>query len=51
VISLPPSPDVVAVLNRAPVPVVFVDVHTETVASMPARRGSRIDQFWDVPDT
>ncbi|HET9522151.1 MAG TPA: LacI family DNA-binding transcriptional regulator [Candidatus Limnocylindrales bacterium] len=35
VMSLPPSPDVVAVLGRAPVPVVFIDVHTPSVAAMP----------------
>jgi DNA-binding LacI/PurR family transcriptional regulator len=35
VMSLPPSSDVVAVLDRAPVPVVFIDVHTPSVATMP----------------
>ena len=35
VMSLPPTPDVVAVLRQAPVPIVFIDVHTPTVAGLP----------------
>ena len=35
VMSLPPSSDVVANLDRAPVPVVFIDVHTPSVGNMP----------------
>jgi DNA-binding LacI/PurR family transcriptional regulator len=35
VMSLPPTSDVVAALGRAPVPVVFIDVHTPSVAGMP----------------
>ncbi len=35
VMSLPPSSDVITVLDRAPVPVVFIDVHTPSVDKMP----------------
>ena len=35
VMSLPPSSDVVARPRPAPVPVVFIDVHTPSVADMP----------------
>src|SRR3954471_14988766 len=35
VMSLPPSAESTIVLGRAPVPVVFIDVHTPSVASMP----------------
>jgi DNA-binding LacI/PurR family transcriptional regulator len=35
VMSLPPPPDAVPVLTRALVPVVFIDVHTPSVAGMP----------------
>ena len=35
VMSLPPPPDAVAALERASVPVVFIDVHTPSVANMP----------------
>ena len=42
VMSLPPTPDVVAVLGRAPVPVVFIDVHTPTVATMPRVIGNDV---------
>jgi DNA-binding LacI/PurR family transcriptional regulator len=35
VMSLPPPGDVVPALRHAPVPIVFVDVHTPSVAEMP----------------
>jgi DNA-binding LacI/PurR family transcriptional regulator len=35
VMSLPPPPEAVPVLGRSPVPVVFIDVHTPSVADMP----------------
>lgn len=35
VVSLPPPPETVALLEMAPVPVVFVDVHVPAVSSMP----------------
>jgi DNA-binding LacI/PurR family transcriptional regulator len=35
VMSLPPPPDAIPVLTRSPVPVVFIDVHTTSVAAMP----------------
>jgi LacI family transcriptional regulator len=35
VVSLPPPPEAVAVLERAPVPIVFIDVHAPTVSAMP----------------
>ena len=35
VMSLPPPPDAVPVLTRAPVPVVFIDVHTPSIAELP----------------
>jgi LacI family transcriptional regulator len=35
VVSLPPTPDAVAVLKRAPVPTVFIDVHVPAVSTMP----------------
>jgi DNA-binding LacI/PurR family transcriptional regulator len=35
VMSLPPSSDVVTALGQAPVPVVFIDVHTPSVAGLP----------------
>ena len=35
VVSLPPPPTAVAVLEAAPVPVVFIDVHVPTVSKMP----------------
>jgi LacI family transcriptional regulator len=35
VMSLPPPPDAVPVLTRAPVPVVFIDVHTPSVSELP----------------
>jgi LacI family transcriptional regulator/LacI family repressor for deo operon, udp, cdd, tsx, nupC, and nupG len=34
VMSLPPPPDAVPVLTRAPVPVVFIDVHTPSVSGL-----------------
>jgi LacI family transcriptional regulator len=34
VVSLPPPPEAVGVLERAPVPVVFIDVHVPAVSSM-----------------
>ena len=35
VMSLPPLAEAASVLSRSPVPVVFIDVHTPAVASMP----------------
>jgi DNA-binding LacI/PurR family transcriptional regulator len=35
VMSLPPRPEAVDVLTRAPVPVVFIDVHTPSIEAMP----------------
>lgn len=35
VMSLPPRPEAAALLARAPVPVVFIDVHAPSIASMP----------------
>ena len=35
VMSLPPLPQAIAGLDRAPVPVVFIDVHTPSVAGIP----------------
>lgn len=35
VMSLPPSAEAAAEIGRSPVPVVFIDVHTPSVASMP----------------
>jgi DNA-binding LacI/PurR family transcriptional regulator len=35
VVSLPPPPDAMDVLERAPVPIVFIDVHVPTVSVMP----------------
>lgn len=35
VMSLPPPPEAVPVLTGAPVPVVFIDVHTPSVAELP----------------
>jgi DNA-binding LacI/PurR family transcriptional regulator len=35
VMSLPPPPEAAPALSRAPVPVVFIDVHTPAVAAMP----------------
>ncbi len=35
VMSLPPLAEAASVLSRSPVPVVFIDVHTPSVASMP----------------
>lgn len=35
VMSLPPKPEAAALLARAPVPVVFIDVHTPSVSGMP----------------
>jgi DNA-binding LacI/PurR family transcriptional regulator len=35
VVSLPPPPGAVAVLEQAPVPVVFIDVHVSAVSTMP----------------
>jgi DNA-binding LacI/PurR family transcriptional regulator len=35
VMSLPPPPEAIPVLIRSPVPVVFIDVHTTSVAAMP----------------
>jgi DNA-binding LacI/PurR family transcriptional regulator len=35
VMSLPPLPEATAGLDRAPVPVVFIDVHTPSVTGMP----------------
>jgi DNA-binding LacI/PurR family transcriptional regulator len=35
VMSLPPPPEAIPVLTRSPVPVVFIDVHTSSVAAMP----------------
>jgi DNA-binding LacI/PurR family transcriptional regulator len=35
VMSLPPRPEAVDVLTRAPVPVVFIDVHTPSIDAMP----------------
>jgi DNA-binding LacI/PurR family transcriptional regulator len=42
VMSLPPTEDVVAVLRRAPVPVVFIDVHTPAVAGLPRVTGDDV---------
>ena len=42
VMSLPPRSEVVAVLANAPVPVVFIDVHSPSVASMPRVIGDDI---------
>jgi DNA-binding LacI/PurR family transcriptional regulator len=35
VMSLPPLTEAASILSRSPVPVVFIDVHTQSVASMP----------------
>jgi DNA-binding LacI/PurR family transcriptional regulator len=35
VVSLPPPPEAISVLEHAPVPVVFIDVHVPTVSTMP----------------
>ena len=35
VMSLPPNADALPMLGRAPVPVVFIDVHTPSVAALP----------------
>jgi DNA-binding LacI/PurR family transcriptional regulator len=35
VMSLPPPPEAVPLLGQSPVPVVFIDVHTPSVASLP----------------
>ena len=35
VMSLPPRPEAMDVLTRAPVPVVFIDVHTPSIEAMP----------------
>jgi LacI family transcriptional regulator len=35
VMSLPPSAEAAAAISRSPVPVVFIDVHTPSVATMP----------------
>jgi DNA-binding LacI/PurR family transcriptional regulator len=35
VMSLPPSPEAAAILDRSPVPVVFIDVHTPSVETLP----------------
>jgi LacI family transcriptional regulator len=35
VLSLPPSAEAAAAMGRSPVPVVFIDVHTPSVATMP----------------
>jgi DNA-binding LacI/PurR family transcriptional regulator len=35
VMSLPPSAEAAAAISRSPIPVVFIDVHTPSVASMP----------------
>jgi LacI family transcriptional regulator len=42
VVSLPPLPEVVPVLEGAPVPVVFVDVHVPSVSAMPRVVGDDI---------
>jgi DNA-binding LacI/PurR family transcriptional regulator len=35
VMSLPPDPEIAAVLRTSPVPVVFIDVHTDAIAGLP----------------
>jgi DNA-binding LacI/PurR family transcriptional regulator len=35
VMSLPPPPEAVPVLGRSPIPVVFIDVHTTSIADLP----------------
>jgi DNA-binding LacI/PurR family transcriptional regulator len=42
VVSLPPPPDVVPVLARAPVPVVFVDVHADAISGLPRVMGDDV---------
>jgi DNA-binding LacI/PurR family transcriptional regulator len=42
VMSLPPPAAAVPVLGRSPVPVVFIDVHTPSVASMPRVTGDDV---------
>ena len=42
VMSLPPPAEAVPLLGRSPVPVVFIDVHTPSVASMPRVIGDDI---------
>jgi DNA-binding LacI/PurR family transcriptional regulator len=43
VMSLPPPPDAVPALSRGRVPVVFIDVHTPTVAGMPRVVGDDVE--------
>jgi DNA-binding LacI/PurR family transcriptional regulator len=43
VMSLPPPPDVASMLERAAVPVVFVDVHVPAVATMPRVVGDDVE--------
>lgn len=43
VVSLPPPFEVIAVLERAPVPVVFIDVHVPEISSMPRVIGDDVD--------
>jgi DNA-binding LacI/PurR family transcriptional regulator len=42
VVSLPPPPDVASALERAALPVVFVDVHVPAVATMPRVVGNDV---------
>lgn len=42
VMSLPPSGDTVALLATAPVPVVFIDVHADALASLPCVVGDDV---------
>ena len=42
VMSLPPRPEAVAALEHAPVPVVFIDVHSPSMVSMPRVMGDDV---------
>ncbi len=42
VMSLPPQPETAAALRTAPVPVVFIDVHSEAIAGLPRVLGDDV---------